>query len=132
MPTVMTVVGAWTTVDEFDSMILLGVPRFGLSRSSSALKRALDLVVGSLTLVFALPLLIGTAVSIKLDSSGPVLFRQKRIGRDGLPFTIYKFRSMITGASGCSRICTHERDRRPFQDDRRPARHEGRPVMRRT
>ncbi len=35
MPTVMTVVGAWTTVDEFDSMILLGVPRFGLSRSSA-------------------------------------------------------------------------------------------------
>jgi exopolysaccharide biosynthesis polyprenyl glycosylphosphotransferase len=98
MPTVMTVVGAWTTVDEFDSMILLGVPRFGLSRSSAALKRALDLVVGSITLVFVSPVLAAIAVAVKLDSDGPVLFRQKRIGRNGLPFTIYKFRSMISGA----------------------------------
>jgi exopolysaccharide biosynthesis polyprenyl glycosylphosphotransferase len=98
MPTVMTVVGAWTTVDEFDSMILLGVPRFGLSRSSAALKRALDLVVGSVALLLALPVMAAVAIAIKLDSDGPVLFRQKRIGRSGLPFTIYKFRSMITDA----------------------------------
>jgi FlaA1/EpsC-like NDP-sugar epimerase len=45
MPTVMAVVGASTTVDEFDSIVLLGVPRFGLSRSSAALKRTLDLTV---------------------------------------------------------------------------------------
>ncbi len=98
MPTVMTVVGAATTVDEFDSMILLGIPRFGLSRSSVALKRALDLALGSVTLLFALPVLAGVAIAVKLDSAGPVLFRQKRIGRQGLPFTIYKFRSMVTGA----------------------------------
>jgi exopolysaccharide biosynthesis polyprenyl glycosylphosphotransferase len=98
MPTVMTVVGAWTTVDEFDSMILLGVPRFGLSRSSAALKRALDLVVASLTLLLTAPLLAAVAIAIRFDSAGPVLFRQKRIGRAGLPFTIYKFRSMVTGA----------------------------------
>ena len=98
MPTVMTVVGAWTTVDEFDSMILLGLPRFGLSRSSAALKRALDLAVGSVTLLFALPVMLGCAIAIKLDSQGPVLFRQKRIGRHGRPFTIYKFRSMVLDA----------------------------------
>ncbi len=98
MPTVMTVVGAWTTVDEFDSMILLGVPRFGLSRSSAALKRGLDLVVGSVSLLFAFPVLVAVAIAVRLDSPGPVLFRQKRIGRNGLPFTIYKFRSMVTGA----------------------------------
>ncbi len=98
MPTVMTVVGAATVVDEFDSLILLGIPRFGLSRSSAALKRALDLVVGSIALLFALPLLLGAAIAIRLDSEGPVLFRQRRIGRHGLPFTIYKFRSMVTDA----------------------------------
>jgi exopolysaccharide biosynthesis polyprenyl glycosylphosphotransferase len=98
MPTVMTVVGASTTVDEFDSIVLLGVPRFGLSRSSAALKRALDLTVGGLVLLFALPVLAAVAIAVKLDSPGPVLFRQTRIGRGGTPFTIYKFRSMVDGA----------------------------------
>jgi lipopolysaccharide/colanic/teichoic acid biosynthesis glycosyltransferase len=98
MPTVMTAVGAWTTVDEFDSMILLGVPRFGLSKSSAALKRALDLTVGSLTLLLTLPIMVVVAIAVRLDSKGLVFFRQKRIGRHGQPFTIYKFRSMVEGA----------------------------------
>ncbi len=70
MPTVMTVVGAATTVDEFDSMILLGIPRFGLSRSSEALKRAFDVAVGSLTLFLMLPLMAMLAVAVKLGSRG--------------------------------------------------------------
>ncbi len=98
MPSVMTVVGPWTAVDEFDSLILLGIPRFGLSRSSLALKRALDLVVGTLVLLVSLPVMALVAVAIKLDSRGPALFRQRRIGRDGSPFTIYKFRSMVVNA----------------------------------
>jgi exopolysaccharide biosynthesis polyprenyl glycosylphosphotransferase len=106
MPTVMTVVGASTTVDEFDSMILLGVPRFGLSRSSVALKRALDMTVGAVVLLLSLPVMAVVAAAIKFDSRGPVLFRQKRIGRNGHPFTIYKFRSMITGAERMRRDLT--------------------------
>jgi exopolysaccharide biosynthesis polyprenyl glycosylphosphotransferase len=98
MPTVMTVVGAATTVDEFDSIVLLGVPRFGLSRSSLILKRSLDILLGGITLVLVAPLLAVIAVAVKVDSPGPALFRQKRIGRGGKPFTIYKFRSMVDGA----------------------------------
>jgi lipopolysaccharide/colanic/teichoic acid biosynthesis glycosyltransferase len=98
MPTVMTVVGATTTVDELDSMILLGVPRFGLSRSSQAIKRALDVTFASVLLAIAAPVFLLLAVAIRRDSEGPALFRQKRIGRDGRPFTMYKFRSMIVGA----------------------------------
>lgn len=98
MPTVMTVVGATTAVDELDSMILLGVPRFGLSRSSRALKRTLDLVGGTVTLAFAAPVMIIVALAVKLDSDGSVLFRQQRIGRGGKAFTMYKFRSMVNDA----------------------------------
>jgi exopolysaccharide biosynthesis polyprenyl glycosylphosphotransferase len=98
MPTLMTVVGAATTVDELDSIVLLGVPRFGLSRSSLALKRALDLIVGGITLALLSPAMAVIAIAVRLDSSGPALFRQRRIGRDGQPFTIYKFRSMVDGA----------------------------------
>jgi exopolysaccharide biosynthesis polyprenyl glycosylphosphotransferase len=98
MPTVMTVVGATTTVDELDSIILLGVPRFGLSRSSEALKRTLDIVGATILLALSSPLLLFIALAIRRDSEGPALFRQQRIGRDGRPFTIFKFRSMVLGA----------------------------------
>lgn len=98
MPTLMTVVGAATTVDELDSIVLLGVPRFGLSRSSAALKRTLDLVVGGLALLLLAPLMALIALVIRLDSPGPALFRQRRIGRDGRPFVIFKFRSMVHNA----------------------------------
>ena len=98
MPTVMAVVGAAGTMDQLDSMVLLGVPRFGLSRSSQALKRAFDLVGASLGLLLATPLLLAIAVAVKRDSSGPALFRQTRIGRRGEGFTMYKFRSMVEGA----------------------------------
>jgi exopolysaccharide biosynthesis polyprenyl glycosylphosphotransferase len=98
MPTVMTVVGATTTIDELDGMILLGVPRFGLSRSSQALKRAFDMTCASLLLLLSAPAFLIVALAIKRDSEGPALFPQKRIGRDGRPFTMFKFRSMIVGA----------------------------------
>jgi exopolysaccharide biosynthesis polyprenyl glycosylphosphotransferase len=98
MPTVMTVVGATTTIDELDGMILLGVPRFGLSRSSQVLKRAFDVAFASLLLAVTTPVLALLAVAIRRDSEGPALFRQLRIGRDGRPFTMYKFRSMIVDA----------------------------------
>jgi len=98
MPTVMTVVGASTTMDELDSMVLLGVPRFGLSQSSDALKRAFDLVGASVVLTITAPLLLLVALAVKIDSRGPAFFRQRRIGRDGRPFTMFKFRSMVDGA----------------------------------
>lgn len=98
MPNVMTVLGVAAVFDELDSLILLGVPRFGLSRSSGMLKRTFDLIAGGATLVACLPLMLIVAVAVKLDSPGPVLFKQRRIGRDGKPFTILKFRSMVDHA----------------------------------
>ncbi|MDA8069477.1 MAG: sugar transferase, partial [Actinomycetota bacterium] len=74
------------------------MPRFGLSRSSRALKRAFDLIVAGAALIVTAPLLLLTAIAVRLDSPGPVIFSQRRIGRDGRPFTMYKFRSMVVGA----------------------------------
>lgn len=61
-------------------------------------KRTMDVVVSAVALLLCLPLFAALAVIIKADSSGPVLFRQQRIGRNGRPFTILKFRSMRTDA----------------------------------
>ena len=64
------------------------------------LKRAFDIVVAALALVLLSPLLLMTALLVKLDSSGPVFFRQQRVGRHGVPFHIHKFRTMADGAPG--------------------------------
>jgi lipopolysaccharide/colanic/teichoic acid biosynthesis glycosyltransferase len=61
-------------------------------------KRAMDVAVASASLLFFLPLFVVLAAAIKLDSPGPVLFRQARIGKGGKPFSFYKFRSMIRDA----------------------------------
>ena len=61
-------------------------------------KRAADLVLGSVALVFAAPLLLAIAFAVKLDTRGPVFYRQRRVGMDGRPFEMLKFRSMCQDA----------------------------------
>lgn len=68
------------------------------SRSTVMLKRTMDIVVSAATLTLLSPLLLVIALAIKLDSRGPVLFKQVRIGKDGQPFTMLKFRTMVADA----------------------------------
>lgn len=65
-----------------------------MSGESLALKRAEDIVLGSLMLLVALPLMAAVALAVRLDTPGPVLFRQRRHGFNGREFTVLKFRSM--------------------------------------
>ena len=58
------------------------------------IKRILDLIVSSIVLFLLFPFLILVAIIIMIDSKGPVFFKQIRLGRNEIPFTIYKFRSM--------------------------------------
>jgi len=58
------------------------------------LKRLFDVLAATLALVILSPLLAGIAIAVRLGSPGPALFRQQRAGRDGRPFTLYKFRTM--------------------------------------
>ena len=67
-------------------------------RSTIALKRGVDLLVGGVMLVLLAPLLTALSLLILLDSGRPVLFRQRRVGKDGVPFTVVKFRTMVQGA----------------------------------
>ena len=62
------------------------------------MQRILDILIAALVLVLVSPLLLLVAVAIKLDSRGPVLFKQERVGRHFKPFRIYKFRTMVAGA----------------------------------
>jgi exopolysaccharide biosynthesis polyprenyl glycosylphosphotransferase len=100
LPRMLEVVGSAVEFDDVDGMPMLGVRRFGLSRSSRLLKRAFDLLVIALGSLVVAPLLALIAVAIRLDSKGPVFFRQTRVGRDGRHFSIVKFRSMVADAEG--------------------------------
>jgi len=63
-------------------------------------KRLFDLLVAAFTLLLLSPLLLAVALIVKLDTPGPVFFRQQRVGRHGVPFCIHKFRTMRHGAGG--------------------------------
>jgi len=78
-------------------MPLWEVPR--TSQAWTVGKRALDIALAALAVLTALPIMLVVALLIKLDSPGPVLFRQRRYGRHQQLFTVLKFRTMATGAS---------------------------------
>ena len=86
------------TVDQIGGLPLLtiDVPRF--TRAAQVSKRALDIVLASGALIALLPLLLPALLAIKLESRGPVLFRQDRVGRHGRVFKLLKFRSMYADA----------------------------------
>jgi lipopolysaccharide/colanic/teichoic acid biosynthesis glycosyltransferase len=73
-------------------------PERRLGGFEMAIKRGVDLVGALLLVALLSPLLLLIALLIKLDSPGPILFRQRRIGRDGQPFWMFKFRTMVDGA----------------------------------
>jgi lipopolysaccharide/colanic/teichoic acid biosynthesis glycosyltransferase len=82
------------------------------SHTSLAVKRAVDLGGSALGLVLLLPILPLIALAIKLDSPGPIFFRQERVGRGGRLFHMFKFRSMVTAAPRLGAAITVHADAR--------------------
>lgn len=85
---------------ELGDLPVFDVKRAALSQSDLLMKRGLDLMVASTALVVLSPLLLAAAVAIKLDSPGPVLFRQRRNGFNNREFRVFKFRSMTVTEDG--------------------------------
>lgn len=83
-----------------------------LSQQHRKMKRILDYTILLFALPFVLPLCLITAILIKLDSRGPVLFKQERVGRSGQIFTMYKFRSMTIDAEHNGNRFASENDAR--------------------
>lgn len=82
-------------IDEFEGMPLINVRRIPLDNLLNGfLKRAFDFAVSLAGLVLLSPAFLALAVGIKATSPGPVIYKQRRIGRNRAPFTMYKFRSM--------------------------------------
>lgn len=85
-------------VESFDGIPVFGLAREGLHGWEKVLKRTVDIILSVILLVITLPLFIIIPVLVKLTSPGPVFFAQERIGQNGRPFNIYKFRSMKVDA----------------------------------
>jgi exopolysaccharide biosynthesis polyprenyl glycosylphosphotransferase len=94
VPWMFDVVGLKADIHAVEGLPLLGLPPARAGRSSLLLKRALDVVVAAGGLVWTAPLLALIAIGIKLDSSGPLMYRSERVGSQGRRFRAYKFRTM--------------------------------------
>jgi exopolysaccharide biosynthesis polyprenyl glycosylphosphotransferase len=81
-----------------DGLPLIGIRRNKLTGGAALLKRSIDVAVSVVGLLVTLPVMAGVALAIKLTSRGPALFAQERVGLNGTPFMVYKFRSMIVDA----------------------------------
>jgi lipopolysaccharide/colanic/teichoic acid biosynthesis glycosyltransferase len=85
-----------------------GLAKFGIAKAmrgdalqrrlSDVLRRCLDIAVSVISLITLGPLMALVALAIKADSPGTAVFKQVRVGKNGVPFTMYKFRSMTTDA----------------------------------
>jgi exopolysaccharide biosynthesis polyprenyl glycosylphosphotransferase len=98
VPRFFEVVGPRTTVHAVEGLALVSIPPIRLPRSSRLLKRVMDIVLAGFALVLLAPLLALIALLVRLDSTGPVVFRQARMGSGDRSFEILKFRTMVVGA----------------------------------
>jgi exopolysaccharide biosynthesis polyprenyl glycosylphosphotransferase len=94
VPRLFEIVGPKAGIHAFEGLALVGLPPTHISPSSRFLKRALDHIVATVMLIVLAPVIAAIAIAIRLDSPGPALFRQTRLGRDMKPFTVLKFRTM--------------------------------------
>jgi sugar transferase (PEP-CTERM system associated) len=88
---------------------LLFSPGFHVRTALRIYKRVFSLVLGSLAILVTLPIMVLAVIAIRLDSRGPAIFRQKRVGENGKLFTVFKFRSMYEGSD--------KKQLRPAEDD---------------
>lgn len=98
LPGLADVLGPAVEIDDVEGVTLLGVNPPWLPRSSRAVKRAIDLAIAVPLMLLTAPLVLLLAIAIKLDSRGPVLFAQDRVGRGGRRFRLFKFRTMVANA----------------------------------
>lgn len=85
-------------VEAINGIPLISIKQSALTGFNYTLKRAVDLIISGLAIILLAPVWLLVALAIRLDSPGPILFRQERIGRHGKPFILYKFRSMYQDA----------------------------------
>jgi exopolysaccharide biosynthesis polyprenyl glycosylphosphotransferase len=85
-------------IEDVAGVPMIGVKEVSISGLNHFIKRSVDVTVAAVGLAAGAPIVALVALMIKLESPGPVLFRQERVGKNGRRFELYKFRSMVEGA----------------------------------
>jgi exopolysaccharide biosynthesis polyprenyl glycosylphosphotransferase len=98
LPGVFDAIGSGVEVDDVEGVTVLGMSPPVLSRSSRVLKRSMDIVGALVLLLLTAPIQLLIVLAIRLDDGGPVLFRQRRVGRWDRRFQVFKFRTMCVDA----------------------------------
>jgi exopolysaccharide biosynthesis polyprenyl glycosylphosphotransferase len=98
VPSLLSTIGTSWAIDDLIGLTMLGMRTPRLTDSSRVMKRTFDLILGTVITLVLLPFMLVVAFAIKTGSSGPVIFRQKRVGRDEKEFTMLKFRTMVENA----------------------------------
>ena len=88
-----------STIEDLGGLPLIGLKEPVIPASGRLVKRILDIVVAGLLLLLLWPIMLVTAILIRLDSPGPIIFRQRRVGEGERLFWMYKFRTMVQGAA---------------------------------
>jgi exopolysaccharide biosynthesis polyprenyl glycosylphosphotransferase len=97
-PDLLEMVSVRAQVEDFWGIPLIGLRDPVITGFDRTVKRAFDLSISSLMVLLLSPVMLAVAVAIKLDSRGPAIFKQERVGENGKPFWMYKFRTMMHGA----------------------------------
>jgi exopolysaccharide biosynthesis polyprenyl glycosylphosphotransferase len=98
LPKLFSAMGPSVEVDDVEGVTVLGINPPVLPRYARLMKRTVDLAASAAVLVLAAPAMALIALAIKIDTKGPVVFRQRRVGKDGRPFELVKFRTMVADA----------------------------------
>jgi len=113
VPDLMDLAFLRATASQVGSIPLIGLKQPVLDEYQRLAKRLLDLAVAIPALVLSFPLMLGCAIWIRLDSPGPAIFKQQRVGENGQLFWMYKFRTMFVGAEDEEyKLITHAEDGR--------------------
>src|SRR5438132_11680106 len=97
-PTLLNCLPSKTEIDQVGSLPMVTLFRSPLSSAARIVKRGSDLIIAALALTILSPLWLLIALLVKLDSRGPIFYKQERVGMDGRVFLFYKFRTMHAGA----------------------------------
>jgi exopolysaccharide biosynthesis polyprenyl glycosylphosphotransferase len=110
VPTYFELFASNATIEDIEGMPVVSLPPLRFSRTVRALKRSVDVVAAGLGLLALSPVLVACAIAVRLDSRGPIFFRQARHGRGGEEFHIFKFRTMVDGAEAQRFALAHQND----------------------